>query len=293
MNDMNDYTYDFIIAGLLLRVNSQYPLTNFFELSDFRIAYKANKMPDAQYSIEPLPENWTVRGTILSKDSHSAVYSWQGALHHYFFWNVYSQDRYILVTKASAQSKEHRIFLQTDTLEQVLPQLRLAAFLSPQHLLLNNNGFFLHAALIDWRGKGILFTAPSGIGKSTQAELWAEFEGAEILNGDKTIIRHQNGQHLAYGSPYAGTSGIYTNRSVPIRAIVTLSQAQENTLQQFSPSNALRKLLQEVIVLPWDPLFINRITELLLDVINEIPVYHLACLPNASAVELLKQTLCE
>lgn len=292
MNDMN-YTYDFIIAGLLLRVNSQYSLTNFFELSDFRIAYKANKMPDAQYSIEPLPENWTVRGTILSKDSHSAVYSWQGALHHYFFWNVYSQDRYILVAKPSVQSREHKIYLQKDTLDQVLPQFRLAAFLSPQHLLLNNCGFFLHASLVEWQGQGILFTGPSGIGKSMQANLWAQYEGGKILNGDKVIVRYLDGQWLACGSPYAGTSGIYTNRSVPIRAIVTLSQAQENTLQQFSPSNALRKLLQEVIVLPWDPLFINRITELLLDVINEIPVYHLACLPNASAVELLKQTLCE
>lgn len=35
-----------------------------------------------------------------------------------------------------------------------------------------NQGFQLHASVINWKDKGILFSAPSGTGKSTQADLW-------------------------------------------------------------------------------------------------------------------------
>ncbi|WP_370839368.1 hypothetical protein [Intestinibacter bartlettii] len=35
------------------------------------------------------------------------------------------------------------------------------------------------------KDKGILFSAPSGTGKSTQADLWEKYENAEIINGDR------------------------------------------------------------------------------------------------------------
>ena len=42
----------------------------------------------------------------------------------------------------------------------------------------------LHSAYIVTRtGEGILFSGPSGIGKSTQAALWERFAGARTING--------------------------------------------------------------------------------------------------------------
>ena len=40
-------------------------------------------------------------------------------------------------------------------------------------ILLHQGGLILHASYIIWNDRGILFTAPSGTGKSTQAGLWA------------------------------------------------------------------------------------------------------------------------
>ena len=40
--------------------------------------------------------------------------------------------------------------------------------------LLQRSAVILHASYIDWDGSAILFTGPSGTGKSTQAELWEQ-----------------------------------------------------------------------------------------------------------------------
>ena len=65
----------------------------------------------------------------------------------------------------------------------------------------------LHSAYIITRqGQGILFSGPSGIGKSTQAALWQRYAGAEIVNGDRALVRPDTG--TVSGVFYAGTSGI-------------------------------------------------------------------------------------
>ena len=69
--------------------------------------------------------------------------------------------------------------------------LALAAFCSR---LAAFDGLLLHASLIDYGGSGILFVGNSGVGKTTQAELWQQHLGAEILNGDKALVRLLDGQ---------------------------------------------------------------------------------------------------
>ena len=84
-------------------------------------------------------------------------------------------------------------------------------------LLLQHQGLLLHASLINYAGRAIAFAGPSGVGKSTQADLWKKCLGAEIINGDRAVLRKNADHWIAYGSPYAGTSGIYKNNSAPLR----------------------------------------------------------------------------
>lgn len=285
------YTYDFQIADLLLRVKSPFALKDFFELTHFRIPFLPDRTPDALYTLQLLPQDWTIRGSLLTRDEHSAVYQYESELHRYYFWNIFSKDHYVLLKRPKSDASTNIICLQQDTLERILPQFRLSAFLAPERLLLANQAVILHASVIDWNGRGILFTAPSGIGKSTQARLWAELEGAEIINGDRAITRRREDGYTVYGSPYAGTSGIYQNRSVPLNAMVVLSQAHENAIHRLTPATAFRRILPQVTALPWDVGFMNALTELLLDMVPQVPIYHLACLPDTDAVELLKNEL--
>src|SRR5699024_19054 len=73
-----------------------------------------------------------------------------------------------------------------------------------ERLLLSRQGLLLHASFIRWQARGILFSAPSGTGKSTQADLWVRHRGAEVINGDRAALRRSAGRWRAYGLPYAG-----------------------------------------------------------------------------------------
>ena len=160
-----------------------------------------------------------------------------------------------------------------------------------ENMLLQHDGLLLHASLIDYAGKGIVFTGPSGAGKSTQAELWRKYLGAQVLNGDKAALRKTASDWTAYGSPYAGTSGIYKNKNVPLVAIVVLRQAKENRLRPIAFSEAFPYIWPELSLRRWDETAVTQAMDLCGKLLADIPVYVLECLPEESAVMALKKGL--
>ena len=158
-------------------------------------------------------------------------------------------------------------------------------------LLLQHQGLLLHASLIQYNGKAIAFTGPSGMGKSTQATLWETHLGAQVLNGDRAALRHTAAGWIAYGSPYAGTSGIYRNLSAPLTAVVVLRQAQENRLHTLTAVEAFHHLYPELSIHHWDAGFTAAATDLCLGLLEQVPTYLLECRPEAEAVEVLQKGL--
>lgn len=158
------------------------------------------------------------------------------------------------------------------------------------YLLLPYRALIFHASYIQYQGKGILFTAPSQTGKSTQAELWKRYRGAEILNGDKAGVTLR-GQPMAHGVPFSGTSGICRNVSSPLRAIVVLSQSPENIIRPLTPSQAVVALCPNVFVDSHVPEEWQMALGLLLDLVAAVPIYALACTPDERAVQALAITL--
>ena len=162
-----------------------------------------------------------------------------------------------------------------------------------ERLLIHDQRLNLHAACVDTDFGGILFSGPSGIGKSTQAELWCKFADARLLNGDRPILSEKASGWMAYGSPYAGSSNCYRNESTKIRAIVMLKQAKECTIRKLRTTEAFRSIYREVTIHPWDKAFVLTAGDLVQKLVLEIPVYELSCTPDERAVELLKNTLRE
>lgn len=159
-----------------------------------------------------------------------------------------------------------------------------------EKILLENCAFLLHASLVKLEDAGIVFTAPSGTGKSTQASLWEKYYNAEILNGDRAIVRKEE-KFYAYGSPMAGTSCIYKNEGVCLRAVIILTQADSNYLIRASSKTAFIRLYKESFVDVWDRRYVEQITELISQLIYEVPVYQLACRPDREAVDLVYQEI--
>lgn len=159
----------------------------------------------------------------------------------------------------------------------------------PQLFLLRKT-IFLHSSYADIGGKALLFSAPCGTGKSTQAELWRRYRQAEIINGDKAGITVGGGAY-AHGVPFCGTSGICKNRSLPLGAIVFLSQSSENTVRRIGGIEAVRQLMANTYLDFFAPEEQRMFVDAAIEILNKTPVYFCGCTPDERAVATLENVL--
>lgn len=160
-----------------------------------------------------------------------------------------------------------------------------------ERLLIYGHRLILHACFLEYRGKAIAFTGPSGIGKSTQGRLWEQYMGAEVLNGDRMAFGMRGGEMTGFGLPVAGSSHIFTNRAVPLGAVVLLQQAQHNSVVRLSPGEALMLLMQQVTVNPWSGWYMDKTASILSKLLETVPVYLLRATPEEAAVRCLWEQL--
>lgn len=160
------------------------------------------------------------------------------------------------------------------------------------NLLLNGKAI-LHSSYITYQNEGIVFTAPSGMGKSTQADLWKKVfqNDVEIVNGDRSVIGEDHGRINVYGIPFCGSSKISKNKSVPLKGIVVLRQGKENRICRMDQKTAAKMLFSECSVNIWDHAAVEMLLTILEKIINKIPVWYFSCLPDASAVNVLKEAI--
>lgn len=157
-------------------------------------------------------------------------------------------------------------------------------------LLLPQNSFFLHSSFISVNGKAILFSAPCGTGKSTQAALWEKHRNAEIINGDKAGILVENGVY-ACGVPFCGTSGICKNKILPLGAIVLLSQSNSNSINLLTGTQALFGIMRNIYLDFIAPGEQKAVVDLMIELLNTVPVYSLSCTADENAVSVLENEL--
>ncbi len=160
-------------------------------------------------------------------------------------------------------------------------------------LLILHNRMILHSSFINTKWGGILFSGNSGIGKSTQAELWKTNRDSIVINGDRAILSKVDKIWRGYGSPYSGSSQYYVRQDEPIRAIVLLEQAEINEVVQVLPAEAFRKLFLQISASHKQKSIVDKICDLLMDLVSSVPVYRLRCTPDVRAVEVLEKKLRE
>ena len=164
-------------------------------------------------------------------------------------------------------------------------------FVNLSEFLIKYNAMIIHSSFIKYEDFGIVFSAPSGTGKSTQAELWKKYYHADILNGDRTVIRLMKDDYMGYGSPYAGSSQIYRNESAKIKAIIVLRQAKHNKLRRLFGKEAFLCILSEMSISQIDKNIIDKQSNWIMSLLKTVPVYLLECLPDYGAVKLVHDEL--
>ena len=174
------------------------------------------------------------------------------------------------------------------------PQLNADWFFGVSGLhkaLLMRGAAIIHASYVEKNGQGILFTAPSGTGKSTQASLWNSYIGANIVNGDRVLVRKWKECWQGFGYPCCGSSRICLNKAFPLRAIVAIQQGEKNHIEEMSASQKIRTLAAAIEVYPWDTEEIQRALDIAESLAEEVSVVHLICRPDQEAVEVLSHYL--
>lgn len=274
-----NYQYHVRMADLHIRIISEYAV-EFDERSRVFLEEPVNS-PDIYYFIEDKEYDVSF-AKLLYKAVKYCIYEQDGE----YIWQFHDMgDEFILRCEDEKRTR-FRIYIKRAVFDRI-NSIILVNFFALEGAMLHYHAFWLHASFVRWRDKGILFSAPSGTGKSTQAELWKQYRGADILNGDRTLIRCADGAYRGYGSIYAGSSGIYRNESAPIRAAVILRQGKENRLERMDAKEAFRCIYSQSLSNPWNPSYVSELIEQIMDFISTVPVYRLTCLPDEAAVELL------
>ena len=158
--------------------------------------------------------------------------------------------------------------------------------------IIDKGGFFLHCSCLKYKDEAIIFTAPSGTGKSTHSALWRRHFGDDVvmINDDKPLVREKDGRFYIYGTPWNGKHSIGNNTSAPIRSVVFLSQAPENKAEPISPIDAMALLLQQT-VLPSNKAELSKLLDMLGRLVETVPMYRLGCTISDEAVTTIYQEI--
>lgn len=153
-----------------------------------------------------------------------------------------------------------------------------------QQAILNYDGLVLHSSAVVYEGRAYLFSANSGVGKSTHTRLWLQAFGKDafILNDDAPAIRFLNGRWLAYGTPWSGSSALNANACAPLQGIAFLERSETNWIRRITPDQAFPLfMLQES--LPYQRESATMLLDRALALVSSTPIYQLGCNLNADA----------
>ena len=111
-------------------------------------------------------------------------------------------------------------------------------------IIIKYNTMLVHSSALIYNNGAYLFSADSGVGKSTHTKLWLKAFGdkVHIMNDDKPVVRLYDNHAVAYGTPFDGGSGIALNESYPLKAIIFVERGEENSVRIPDNKEIIQKL---------------------------------------------------
>lgn len=145
--------------------------------------------------------------------------------------------------------------------------------------------FLFHCSALTIDGRGVLFGAPSGTGKSTHAGLWKKFFGdrVDILNDDKPLIHPDDKGITVYGTPWAGKHSLQKNTSAPVEALFIIERGKKSSVEPLTIHEAYPMALNQTYR-PDDAVLMKKTLDLLNRFLEKVPIYRLKCDISEDAV---------
>lgn len=173
-----------------------------------------------------------------------------------------------------------------DKLKTAAEMLRCCDFISS---LLFYDALILHCSYIIYNNEAILFSAPSEGGKSTQASLWEEYQGAEIINGDRAVLKREKDGWYVYSLPFCGSSCICKRKSAKLNLIAFLNKAESNSVNELANAQKLSLLIPQLTFEAQKKADFNKVFALVDDLITTQKIVELNCRIDREATEVLKK----
>lgn len=153
--------------------------------------------------------------------------------------------------------------------------------------------FLMHGAVVEKDGFAYMFTAPSGVGKSTRAKLWLkEYPDSIIVNGDKPLIKISDEEAIACGTPWCGKEGWNANRMVALRAILIVERAETGcTIEELNINQVFPFLLQQSYR-PVDENAMKLTLQLLKALDGKVRFFRFKSAPTSEAIRIAYNTVC-
>ncbi len=156
------------------------------------------------------------------------------------------------------------------------------------------DAFVFHGAAVEIDGRGFVFAAPSGTGKSTHISLLLKNypENVHIINGDKPIIRYFpsndgkcDGEWRVCSTPWAGKEDMKVNTTAPLCGVILLSRGIENKIERAVPREHFSAIMHQVYI-PEGAMPRMTTLELVDKLSKAVQFYHLECNISSNAAEV-------
>ncbi|MCC3862698.1 hypothetical protein K0040_00025 [Terrisporobacter petrolearius] len=157
--------------------------------------------------------------------------------------------------------------------------------------LIKEESIIFHCSYMVYKGYAVLFSGPSGIGKSTQSRLWEKNRNTRIINGDRALLVKEDKNWYVNGWPVCGSSEICTNEKHELGSIVFLGKSNENSVVRLERKYAIKKLISQITINYWNKDFVNKAISLAENIVDNIKIYELTCTPDIEAVKVLEKFL--
>lgn len=278
--------YRFAGVEVTARIPDQWMYDDDRDLAEFRVSEVSDPHTYTFEAVDTLP---APAGKLVAKLPGVLVYREADAFVRYIGTVENGWEKAYM--RVQYGDKNHFVQVKTNDVISRMSAKMVLNSIAPEHFVTEAGGFIFHCSYINYEGKAIVFTAPSGTGKSTQADLWQQYRGAGIINGDRAVIRTIDNYLYAAGIPFSGSSSYCLNCTLPLAAVVYLSQAPNTTIRKLRGMEAFVRIWEGVSVNTWVKEDLERVSDTVQLAAAEVPVYHLACTPDESAVTALEEAL--
>jgi hypothetical protein len=143
------------------------------------------------------------------------------------------------------------------------------------HRLAREGGMLLHACGVARGREALLFSGPSGAGKTTIARLMQAIPDVRVLSDDRIAIRPTESGFRAYGTPWHGEAPLSLADSAPLRAIHLIHHASAVEVERLEGAAGAAAVLGNAFAPVHDLVSAERSLELAAELAARVPILRL------------------